>query len=71
MDYMPHQCPVVIFVVYKVHKDNDIDIMSDYFRKKNVIVRNITRMSHDAAKFKSFKITVSFGGAEKVADSQF
>ncbi len=42
------------FVVYRVYKDDDIDIMSDYLRKKNVIVRNITRMSQNAAKFNSF-----------------
>ncbi len=63
--------PSCDFVVYRVHKDNDIDIMSAYLRKKNVIVRDITRMSHDTAKFNSFKITASLCDAEKVGDAQF
>ena len=59
------------FFVYRVHKDDGTAVMSDYLKKKNVIVRDITKMNHDAAKLNSFKTTVSLGDAGKVADAQF
>ncbi len=33
-------------------------MMSKYLRKKNVIVHEITKMSHDPVRFNSFKVVV-------------
>ena len=57
--------------IYRVHKDDGVDVMVDYIRKKGVSVRDITKMSHDAAKFNSFRIVVSSNDADKVLHAQF
>ncbi len=44
------------FFVYRVHKDDGVDVMSEYLRRKNVVVHEIIKKSHESSKFNSFKV---------------
>ncbi len=57
--------------VYRVYKDDGVDVMSEYLRKKDVVVNEIIRKSNESSKFNSFKVAVVLSDADKVADAQF
>ncbi len=59
------------FFVYSVHKDDGVDVMFQYLRKKNVVVREIIKNSHESSKFNSFKVAVVLSDADRVANAQF
>ncbi len=58
------------FFVYRLHKDDRVDVMSEYIRKKNVIVHKIIKKSHESSKFNSFKAVVVLGDSNRVVDAQ-
>ena len=56
--------------VYRVKYRSELDIAS-YCKKKGILVRDCTLLSHPAAKFKSFKISVLLGQANLVLNYNF
>ncbi len=57
--------------MYRVYKDDGVDVMSEYLRKKNVVVHEIIKKSHESSKFNSFKVAVALSDADRVVDAQF
>ncbi len=46
------------FFVYRVHKDDGVDVMSEYLGKTDVVVCEISKKNHESSKFNSFKVAV-------------
>lgn len=59
------------FFVYRVHKDDNEDVLTEHMRSKNVIPRNITIKSHASAKYNSFKVSVAADDVHTVLDAEF
>ncbi len=58
------------FFVYRVHKDDGVDVMSEYLRMKNVVVRQIIKKSDESSKFNSFKVVVVLSDSDRIVDAQ-
>ncbi len=50
--------PNLDFFVYRLHNDGGVDVMSEYLRKKNVVVCEIIKKSNESSKFNSFQLEV-------------